>query len=164
VNQELFLKFPSFIRLNRGMGPIALVLDQYPAHMTLTSHAKAREPKTKFIPVPKRETACCQPLDHRIYGALKSKARAKSDCMTANENTPPVTKEAAAKLSQKCWKELTKENVFDAWQLWESPVTHEYGRQYLRTKQSRLIRRRMIKKALGLMWNSAMMTSTWPTF
>jgi hypothetical protein len=41
--------------------------------------------------------------------------------MTANENTPPVTKEAAAKLSQKCWKELTKENVFDAWAIMGIP-------------------------------------------
>jgi hypothetical protein len=34
--------------------------------------------------------------------------------MTAIETNPLVKKEAAAKLAQECWKELTRENV-DAW-------------------------------------------------
>jgi hypothetical protein len=40
VNEELFLRFLPFIHSNRGAGPIALVLDQYPAHVAPLSHPK----------------------------------------------------------------------------------------------------------------------------
>jgi hypothetical protein len=49
-----------------------------------------------------------------IYGAPKPKAHARFDHMTAIEHNSPVRKEGAAKLAQKCWKVLTRENVLDA--------------------------------------------------
>jgi hypothetical protein len=63
----------------------------------------------------KRGAARYQPLDRRISGALKSKARAKFNRMTAINDNPPVRKEAAAKLTHECWSEITREDVFDAW-------------------------------------------------
>jgi hypothetical protein len=53
VNEELFLRFLCLIRSNRGAGPIALVLDQYPAHVTPLSHAKECQLDIKLILVPK---------------------------------------------------------------------------------------------------------------
>jgi hypothetical protein len=53
VNGELFLRFLCFIRSNRGAGPIALVLNQYPAHVTPLSHAKECHLDIKLILVPK---------------------------------------------------------------------------------------------------------------
>jgi hypothetical protein len=82
------------------MDPIALVLDQYPVHVTPTSHTKARKLSIKLILVPKGRITRYQPLDCRIYGALKSKARAKFYIMITIECIPSMTKEAAAKLAQ----------------------------------------------------------------
>jgi hypothetical protein len=58
--------------------------------------------------VPKGGTACYQPLDRRIYGALKPKASAKFDSMIAIRHSSPVMEEAAAKLAQECWKEVNE--------------------------------------------------------
>jgi hypothetical protein len=38
VNQDVFLRFLLFLRQNRGTGPVALVLDQCPAHITPLSY------------------------------------------------------------------------------------------------------------------------------
>jgi hypothetical protein len=115
VNQEVFLDFLLFIRQNRGADPIALVLDQYPAHISPVSHNRARELNIKMILVPKGGTSIYQPLDRRIYGAMKSKARAKFDRQVISDGNHSMNKEAAAKLAHECWAELTVENIIDAW-------------------------------------------------
>jgi hypothetical protein len=79
VNQEFFFRFLSFIRSKCRMIAITLVLNQYPAHITPSLHAKARELDIKLILIPKAGTARYQPLDRRISGATKSKACAKFD-------------------------------------------------------------------------------------
>jgi hypothetical protein len=66
VNRELFLRFLSFIRSNCGMSPIALIVNQYSAHMSPLSHAQARELGIKLILIPKGGTDCYQPRDRWI--------------------------------------------------------------------------------------------------
>jgi hypothetical protein len=88
------------------------IFDLQAAANALTSrivkHIRRRSPElratrklgTKLILVPKGGTAHPQYLDRRIYGALKSKARAKFDRMIDIEHNPSLTKEATAKLAQ----------------------------------------------------------------
>jgi hypothetical protein len=76
--------------------------------MTPISPAKAPELGFKIVLDPKEGTGCSKPLDHRIQGAIKSQRSAKFDCMIAIEHNPRVTKEAAVKLAQECWKDLTR--------------------------------------------------------
>jgi hypothetical protein len=70
-----------------------------------------------MIFVPKGGTAVSQPLDRRIYGAMKAKARAKFDRRLADDDVGPLNKEAAPNLALECWNELTSENVIDAWSI-----------------------------------------------
>jgi hypothetical protein len=114
VNQDVFLLFLLFLCQNRGTGPVALVLNQYPAHITPLSHLRANEFNINLIFVPKGGTAIYQPLDRRTYGALKSKARSKFDPAICNEWNQQPTKESAAKLAHKCWNEIAEENVLNA--------------------------------------------------
>jgi hypothetical protein len=62
VNQDVFVRFLLFLRQNRGTGPVALVLDQYPAHRTPLSHFRANELNIKLILVPKGELRYISPL------------------------------------------------------------------------------------------------------
>jgi hypothetical protein len=48
---------------------------------------------------------------------MKSKARGKFDRLSVFDSKMPVNKEMAAKLTQECWIELTKENILGAWDL-----------------------------------------------
>jgi hypothetical protein len=141
VNQELFLRILSFIQSNYGRSPVALVLDRYPAHMTLMSHAKAREVGIKLILVSKIGTVRYQPLDRRIYKVLKPKVLTKIDRISAIEHNLPVMKEAGASSHRSGGKSSGRTMSLMPDQLRDSSMIGEHGRQYMRTKQNRPIRR-----------------------
>jgi hypothetical protein len=110
-----FLEALSFFRRNRGVNPIALILDQYLAHTFPLSRVRAEEPNIRMIFVPKCATAVYHPLDRRIYGVMKSKACPKFVRAISNGDSEAVTKESVAKLASECWIELTRENIISAW-------------------------------------------------
>jgi hypothetical protein len=55
------------------------MIDQYPAHMSRESNAQEKVLDIYLILVFKGGTAAYQPLDRRVDGALKSKARCPFD-------------------------------------------------------------------------------------
>jgi hypothetical protein len=54
-----------------------LILDEYLTHETDNFKAKAQSLGAFLLWIPKGGTEIYQPLDHRVYGALKAKGRAK---------------------------------------------------------------------------------------
>jgi hypothetical protein len=115
VSQAVFNEYLSFVRLQIPDGQICLVLDQYPTHGTDESEAEAARLGIRLIKVPKGATGIWQPLDRRIYGAMKSKARARWARLFAHSDIPRVTKALAAEFALQCWKELTEDLILAAW-------------------------------------------------
>jgi hypothetical protein len=90
-----------------------------------------------MIFVPKGATAVYQPLDRRIYGEMKSKARAKFDRVISNGDSEPVTKESAVKLASECWIDLTRENIISAWAI--EGIESEDGKNALGSENDGII-------------------------
>jgi hypothetical protein len=55
--------------------PLLLVLDVYKAHRTAKLRQRARELNAELLFVPAGGTSLYQPLDRRVFGELKSRAR-----------------------------------------------------------------------------------------
>jgi hypothetical protein len=56
---------------------VCLLLDQFNAHDTPTVYNEASKLNIHLVLIPKGGTGKYQPLDRRVFGALKSKGRAK---------------------------------------------------------------------------------------
>jgi hypothetical protein len=75
--QPVFIEYLSFGRVPIPAGPICLVLDQCPTRFPIESQDAAARLQIRFTKVPKGAPGIWQPLDRRIYGAKKSKVRAR---------------------------------------------------------------------------------------
>lgn len=107
---------------------IYLVCDAYPVHHSDISKELAAQLNIELIPVPKGATDECQPLDRRIFGALKIRGRAELNkrineevlrAFLANEipEIPRFTKKEAASILMTLWNELTEYQIIDAWNM-----------------------------------------------
>lgn len=83
--------------------PCALILDQYAAHVSETTKRTAEECNIRLVYIPVSGTDVYQPLDLRVFGALKSTA-----CSMIYdkifETDGSLTKPQAADLFVKIWK------------------------------------------------------------
>ena len=97
----------------------ALILDRYPSHQTEAVKNEAQKLGITLIYIPTSATELYQPLDRRIFGALKSKASSKfSDHAFSTQSE--YTKAQAADLFLVCWNELMPELILSAWRLCEN--------------------------------------------
>jgi hypothetical protein len=115
VTQAVFIEYLSFLNRMIPEGPLCLVLDQYPTHVTTVSETHAASLGIRLIKVPKGGTGIWRPLDRRIDGAMKSKARPRWARLFARSDIPLAIKELAAQLALHCWKELTEGSILEAW-------------------------------------------------
>lgn len=127
VTQPVFLEYLSFLRQVIPDGPLCLVLDQYPTHLTPTSASRAADLNIRIVRVPKGATGIWQPLDRRIYGAMKSMARARWARLFARSEMPRATRELAAELALTCWKEISEELILEAWNFDETYPEEDPG-------------------------------------
>ena len=97
----------------------SLLWDVYPSHKTddIKDYATNNGIKLSFIPA--GQTGEWQPLDYRIFGSLKQRARAefnRSDVITQNkEGAIVINWETAVRILVKCWEEIKPEEVINAW-------------------------------------------------
>ena len=104
--------------------PCALILDRYPSHETETVQEEARKLGIKLIYVPTSATELYQPLDRRVFGALKSKASSKFNDH-AFTNQTAYSKAEAADLFIQCWNELNPDVILSAFRLCENEEEDE---------------------------------------
>ena len=97
----------------------ALILDRYPSHETDAVKQEAMRLGITLIYIPTSATELYQPLDRRVFGALKSKAAAKFNDHAFQTQTE-YTKAQAADLFVTCWNELLPELIMSAWRLCEN--------------------------------------------
>ena len=91
----------------------------YPSHKTdeIKNYAANNGLDLNFIPA--GQTGEWQPLDYRIFGSLKQRARAafdRSDVVTKNNKGAIVINWATAvEILVKCWDEIPQDEVINAW-------------------------------------------------
>lgn len=138
VTKEIWSDYLNFIRSQipyientdpqDAVNRIFLICDAYSVHHSDISKELAAKLNIELIAVPKGATDECQPLDRRIFGALKIRGRAELNrqieenvltAFLANEipEIPRFTKAQAAKILKNLFEELTPHQIIDAWNM-----------------------------------------------
>jgi hypothetical protein len=122
---QLVLRYLDWLRAHVAEAHIVLILDQFDAHDTDDIHQKADALDIELVPIPKGGTGIYQPLDRRVFGALKSKGRSKWSAHAFQNPGAECTRSAAAELLLQCWEELPKACVQSGWNLENDPDASE---------------------------------------
>ena len=104
--------------------PCVLILDHYPSHETDAVKELATSLGIKLIYIPTSATEKYQPLDRRIFGAVKSMGSSYFDDFVF-ESKRGYTKPEAADLFIKCWSQVTVDLIQKAWKLGENEDDEE---------------------------------------
>lgn len=111
---------------------IFLIADSYSVHNCEECIEYARALNIQIIQIPSGTTDLFQPLDKKVFGVLKAKARSfinqilckdimqlyDSDTGEFKDEIPPpriITKKDATAILEKCWESLKKETILSAW-------------------------------------------------
>ena len=100
---------------------IHLILDVYTAHRTESVKAIAQALNINLYFIPPGCTDLLQPLDIRVFGALKAKARALFRNRYQGVPTPRVTSKEAVQNLIRAWEGLDQQVTEEAWFSYENP-------------------------------------------
>jgi hypothetical protein len=100
-----------------GGCPCVLILDVYPAHRTEVLVNAAGERDIELLFVPAGGTSECQLLDSRIFGELKSLAKAEITRLMALDGGVDVNHDQAVTILERCWHSISASSVRKAWGL-----------------------------------------------
>ena len=98
--------------------PIHLVLDLYPSHMTDQVRQYAAALGIIFHIIPAGMTDYYQPLDRKIFGILKAKARKFFRKRNSGETTLKATKIEACTDMIAAWEGITRAAVGSEWEIY----------------------------------------------
>jgi hypothetical protein len=98
-----------------GGCPCVLILDVYPAHRTEIVVNAAGERDIELLFVPADGTSEYQPLDHRIFGELNSRARAEITRLIALGSGVDIDHDQAVTILERCWHSISASNIRKAW-------------------------------------------------
>ena len=124
TNENVMVEYLNLVKHWMESLRTVLILDRYAAHMTELVRETARKNNIQLLYIPTSATDIYQPLDRRIFGAIKSKYAAKSDDYMFSYDTGP-DKPKAADMFLECWAELSRSTVIAAWDLHESSDEEE---------------------------------------
>ena len=150
VNATIWKKYLHFLRAqipiipgsdpNEERNTIFLICDGFQAHHNDEAQNEAKKLNIALIAVPNGATDECQPLDRRIFGALKSRLRSELNrhisaqlvlliqarqAPDANNNPllnapiemPHFTKRSACELLIRLWDSMPQYQVLNGWQI-----------------------------------------------
>ena len=117
TNEAILLEYLEWLHTTSDGCPLILVLDVYPAHRTAAIRNRANELDIELLYVPAGGTSQYQPLDRRIFGELKSRARAEMDRLAVIEGSRDCTHERAISILEGCWSHISTENIKKAWNI-----------------------------------------------
>lgn len=95
--------------------PCVLILDVYPTHRTDRVFAAAQEDDVELLFVPAGGTGRFQPMDRRIFGELKARARAAFDRRRWLAGGNDIDYDESVEVLARCWRAIPAENVRKAW-------------------------------------------------
>jgi hypothetical protein len=95
--------------------PKCLLWDVYSAHREEGVKGYAARKGTKLIYIPPGMTDEYQPLDRRVFGSLKARARARFDEQWIRNPGTAITLESAIEILLEVWKSMPQDEIIDAW-------------------------------------------------
>ena len=104
---------------------IFLLLDVYKSHKSKKVLQAAEELNIDLIFIPAGYTDAYQPLDIKVFGGLKAKARGYWYDHFASDPSMKFTKAVAVKILIKCWKEISLNCVSSAWEQYKQLIAEE---------------------------------------
>lgn len=97
--------------------PCVLVRNIYPMHRTAAVQTVTSDLDIELPYVPAGATSEFQPLDTRIIGELKSRARADFERMRASTGSIAISYDASVKILADCWNRIPAQHVRKTWQI-----------------------------------------------
>ena len=98
--------------------PIHLIIDLYPAHMTDQIYKDAQDLNIHLHVIPAGMTDLYQPLDRKVFGSLKSKARHLFKQRHELGKPINVTKRDACQDVIRAWEGISYHNLEAAWEIY----------------------------------------------
>jgi hypothetical protein len=95
--------------------PCALILDVYPTHRTDRVFAIAEAYDVELLFVPAGGTGRFQPMDRRVFGELKARARAAFDRRRWLAEGEEISHDESVDILIQCWNAIPAENIRKAW-------------------------------------------------
>ena len=113
TNSEIAVKYVQWLS-ERFDEPVTLIWDVFSAHRSQEVKTAAREANVQLRFIPAGMTDRLQPLDFRIFGDLKSRARARFDRAWAQGKKEIGLPRAALCLAQ-AWESIESDSIVKAW-------------------------------------------------
>jgi hypothetical protein len=117
TNEAMMIKYLEWLSVNCGGEPLMLVLDVSAAHRTTKVKARAAELNIELLFVPAGGTSLYQPLDRRVFGELKSRARHGFFQLAGRTGVHGATPEQAIIILVNAWNAISPENIRQAWEV-----------------------------------------------
>ena len=119
TNEDVMLFYLELVSKWMNGERCALIIDRYTAHRTENVLNKARSLGIRLVFIPTSATDKYQPLDRRVFGALKSMGADVVDDFVFRTNSAP-TKAESADFFVSCWYNLSRRTIASAWDLTEN--------------------------------------------
>jgi hypothetical protein len=101
--------------------PVALILDVYAAHRKQEVRNFAADLNIELVFIPPGCTDLLQPLDRRVFGVLKAKARRHWRLRYHNRLGGKTTHAELIQDLMKSWDEVDEDAIGSAWSVYDSP-------------------------------------------
>jgi hypothetical protein len=115
ATEQLILEFIEWLSVQVNEEPCMVIMDVYPTHRTERVKEKAFEKNIEILYVPAGGTSKYQPLDARVFGELKSRARAEFHRLEASEGVRGASFSKSVKVLLDCWEKISSSNIEQAW-------------------------------------------------
>jgi hypothetical protein len=115
TTENIMLEYLNWIHLKSDNQPCALISDVYASHRTDKVNAFAAEKGIELLFVPAGGTSRFQPLDVRIFGELKVRAREKFTRLAWARGEWEGTFDEAITILEQTWSMISPDNVKKAW-------------------------------------------------
>jgi hypothetical protein len=118
ATKNLIIEYSRWLHTEIASGnPCLLIVDVYPTHRTETVMAAAEECDVELVFVPAGGTSEYQPLDHRIFGELKSRVRAEITKLMIFRGGATIDYNQSVSILMRCWNAIPGENIRKVWGL-----------------------------------------------
>jgi hypothetical protein len=115
AKEEIILEYISWLSEQANGEPCLLIMDVYPSHRTPAVIQHALERNVEILFVPAGGTALYQPLDARVFGELKSRARMAFQRLAFQEGIRGATYEESITILKECWEKISVQSILKAW-------------------------------------------------
>ena len=113
--ETVMIDFLEAVHAHAGGEPCCVIWDVYPSHRSELVCKRAGELYIELLYVPAGTTSRLQPLDVRIYGELKMRARAAFEVYRTCNGRKDIDFHDSISILRDCWSQITPQNIIKAW-------------------------------------------------